>query len=381
MMKVGGLMAFVVAGAIVGGCSGGDTTTSARPQELAPTGPVKVERRDIVAYETFPGDLYVPPASEAIIHPPYNAPLEQVYVTIGKRVRKGETLMKLSIPEADANYSQASDSVRQGQTAYANAKLQNEGPLKQAKEALDNAREAEKQARTNGDADALNQATQSRQQAEQAYRDAQATFQQSMSPYQQQLDQAHSSRREAKAGTRQAEVSSPIMGTVVSLNVKPGQMVGQDRNEVLADVVNLKDIKVRADLNPDLAGKLHEGSNVVIAFDGFPNKPFDGWVVSLRTMPGAGGTKHDALIGFRNDEGVIKPGTRVTSVGIETGRANQVLAIPASAVTKDDQGRTIVSVQNGSDWKPQVVVTGLSDGTYVEIKSGLNEGDVVKPGA
>jgi HlyD family secretion protein len=350
---------------------------------VIPPGPAKAERRDIVAYETFGGELYVPPASRAVVHPTYNAPLEQVYVTVGKRVGKGAVLMKLSIPEAEANYSEATSTVRQAETAYANARNTYNDALQEARRQLDAARKAERDARANstpgGDATALLEAQAARQQAEAAVQQAEADYKASIQGYKDQLGAARSSRRSAKADARQTEIKAPISGTIVSVNATPGQVVGESADEVLAEIVDLKEIKVRAGLTAEQFGRLKEKSPVVIRFADFPDKPFDGWVVSLRTLPQAvGGVDHETLIGFRNDDGLVKPGAVVDSVGIEVARADDVVTVPVGAVDKDTQDRPVVQVLEGENWVPHVVETGASDGTYVEIKSGVKEGDTVR---
>jgi len=63
---------------------------------------------------------------------------------------------------------------------------------------------------------------------------------------------------------------------------------------------------------------------------------------------------------------------------IELGEKRTVLAVPADAVQKDTSGRTIVKVLRGGHWEAAVVETGISDGQYTEIKSGLNEGETVQ---
>lgn len=364
------------------GCARVTTTTDGRAERIAPTGPAKAVRQDLVGYDVFNGELYVPPTSDAIVHPPYNAPLEQVYVTVGKKVSKGEVLMKLTMPEVDANYSQATDAVSQAERAYADAKSTYYGPVKDAQAQLDKARSVERQWRLatdpSGDASMLNQATEARQQAEAALRDAESAYKSNMQSYQQQLDAARASKKDAKADAKQAEIKSPITGTVVKLSVTSGQQVGQSRDETLAEVVNLKELKVRASLSPEEFSRLKEKSPVVITFADFPDKPFDGWVVSLRTVPGTDGVHHEAMIGFRNDDGVVKPGAQVQSVGIETGRVKGAIVVPLRAVDRDTQDRPVVQVLEGENWKPHVVKTGLSDGRVIQIVSGVSEGDTVK---
>ena len=57
--------------------------------------------------------------------------------------------------------------------------------------------------------------------------------------------------------------------------------------------------------------------------------------------------------------------------------ASQVLSIPESAL--EFQGdSTFVYIKKAEDYERVPVETGLSDGINIEIKSGLNEGDIVR---
>jgi len=72
----------------------------------------------------------------------------------------------------------------------------------------------------------------------------------------------------------------------------------------------------------------------------------------------------------------LKPGM-TANLTVVVGRRQNVLLVPSMAVLQGEKG-AVVRVQNP---KGQVVETqvalGLSDGTQVEVRQGLNEGDQV----
>jgi HlyD family secretion protein len=184
---------------------------------------------------------------------------------------------------------------------------------------------------------------------------------------------------QAKQGVKTGSLRSPISGTVVALDVKAGEIVGEDASKVLAKVVDLGAIKLKARMLQEDSTLIEEGKNVVMAFVEIPNKTFDGKVTKVQAIPSeAGGALKEVIIDFKNDEGAIKEGFKVDWVGVKVGEVKGVLAVPVYAVTKDSTGKPIVKVMEGQDWKPQVVETGLSDGKYIEIKSGVKEGDTVQ---
>ena len=54
-----------------------------------------------------------------------------------------------------------------------------------------------------------------------------------------------------------------------------------------------------------------------------------------------------------------------------------VLILPAEAVIRDEKGATVWVQSGPNTFKSKMVVTGLENNDRIEIKSGLNSGDVV----
>ncbi len=370
------------------GCNAPATTESTTGSGTTTTGQAtpasaKAERRDIVGYVLFPGTVDVPADAQAEIHPPYRAPVAKVDAKVGDKINRGQTLIELAIPDQKAAYTQSQENLKAAQTAYSSAEAQYGGPVRDAKRQLDQARAAEKAAREaaqSGDATALDQATQQRQAAEEALIQAQAAVKTNMLPYQQQLDAAKAALLDAKSGYKQTLVKSPISGTLVDLKAQPNQEVGADAKEVIARVVNYAAITIRALADTDHRKLLERGTHVMFAIGERGKAPIDGVVRRVRDVPGANGgpAQIEATIDFKNEDGIVQPGTVLRWVGVKAGDAKGVIAVPIEAVQKDATGKPIVKVLEGSDWKDHVVETGVSDGDWIEIKSGIKEGDTIQ---
>ena len=86
--------------------------------------------------------------------------------------------------------------------------------------------------------------------------------------------------------------------------------------------------------------------------------------------------------GYMDEEGNLLPGMNVDGV-ITLEEANDVLTIPVDALMRGNQvyiKDDSVKEQNGpvpAGFKAVEVETGLTNDSYVEIKSGLSEGDTV----
>jgi len=72
----------------------------------------------------------------------------------------------------------------------------------------------------------------------------------------------------------------------------------------------------------------------------------------------------------------LKPSMRCKA-DIILGRVENAMAVPIQAVYMD-RGKSYVWIPSGSSlWKKQIVVTGRNSETMIEIKSGLEEGQLV----
>jgi RND family efflux transporter MFP subunit len=394
---------------------------STRP-EMASVG-----RRDIVASVPLSGEVMAPPLARADVAAPYRAPVARVYASVGDRVRRGDTLVELSFPSAQAAYEQARQAVKAAETAYANERRHDLAPVEAARKRLAEARAAERAARgtavtpapatppeagttgtpanttaapSSGTAGApanpapagpnpgvtirepaadLQQATANRVAAEQALRQAQEEMQGALAPYAQELEAARTRLQEAQSGRKMALVRAPIRGTILALNAQPGQEIGGDPKTPVATIVDLTALQVQAPMTQEQASSVRPGLPVTLTFDAVPGQSFTGQVSRITTRPAGPlrGQEYVATIDFKNEHGLVKPDMKA-SASVRTGEARDVLAVPSDAVDQDAAGRPVVSVLRSGTWRQEVVERGLSDGRYTEIRSGLRPGETVR---
>jgi HlyD family secretion protein len=337
-----------------------------------------------VGYEIFDGRLDVPAGSVAVIHPPYHAPVEKVMAAVGQKVSKGDVLIDLSMPSAESSYQENRAALRDAETALANAKLQYDAPVKEIERQLAEARSRERTlreyAKTSGDSSQLQAAVDARVALEQQAVQARIERNAQVRPFEDQLQQVRSTFKSAQSNVKEGQITAPISGTVIEMNVKNGQVVGSDEDETLARIVKLGAIRVKATLDPEQASAVKDDAPVVIRFQELPDDAFDGRITSIRKLPGAGpaNTQTEVLIDFKNDMGQIKPEMTVKSVGVAVGKVERALTVPNEAIAHDSSGKPIVNRLENGQWNQVVIETGLSDGVYTEVKKGLEEGDTVQ---
>jgi len=196
------------------------------------------------------------------------------------------------------------------------------------------------------------------------------------------IAQAELARAKAGVARIQAEIErrrlfAPFSGIVTQVYVDPGEIVSA--NTVVASLISNDGFGIEVDLPEIDSFKVNIGNPARVALDAFgDNVVFDAMVTSVnRTETIVDNVSvYEARLVFTIGDDRIGSGM-TADVTIETSRAGDVLALPARAlIFRGD--KTFVLKKNGDSTDETQVITGLrgSDG-FVEIRTGLNEGDKI----
>jgi len=191
-------------------------------------------------------------------------------------------------------------------------------------------------------------------------------------------DAAKATLAKAQAALEAATMVAPFDATVISVGAEVGDLVSSGTTIVtLADLTNLR---VLAMVDETDISAVQVGQEAQITFDAFPGRKFKGKVleVPLESELVQNVVSYKVPVSLEGAEGVsLKPGM-TANVSIVVGRRQNVLLLPVLAVQQSDEGN-VVMVQDSANGAAVAtpVELGLSDGTYVEVLRGLNEGDRV----
>lgn len=377
MLAVGALCALSTI--FIGGCQ---PPGPVQPKEGAST--AAVSRQNLVGYKFYDAQVVVPPTATVIVHSPFKLPVSEVLTAVGKHVNKGETIMRLALPEAKAMLQQAQANLATAQRDYSAAKAQNQGPMVEASRMLSEARAAEAAAirdQREGTTADVESATQARKDAEASYAAAKSDFEQSVQAERQSVEAAMQFVNEARSGAKMTIIRAPISGTVVTLDATVGSDIGTDPKAPVATIIDYDQIRVLTTVPAEDKDKVVKDTKVVFTPTEKGIGQIEGKVSSVKVSPpkaGEKGSTYTATITFDNSKGLVKPSTIVKKVGVKTGEVQNVLVVPIAAVTVNSAGKSIVTVQNGTNLVETEVQTGLTDGALIEITSGLTEGQIVR---
>jgi len=174
--------------------------------------------------------------------------------------------------------------------------------------------------------------------------------------------------------TRTVTFRSPATGIVMEKKAVEGMrfMPG----EILYQIADLSRVWVLADVNEQDIGLVTKGRRAKVLINAYPEKRFEGVVTYVYPTLKTETRTVTVRLELGNPGGLLKPGM-YAQVELASGDAGQVIAVPASAVI-DSGLRRVVIVQVGEGrFDPREVETGARSDDWVEVRSGVKEGDAV----
>lgn len=185
----------------------------------------------------------------------------------------------------------------------------------------------------------------------------------------------------------QYTIQSPISGQVITKSKKQGDTIDPTTDSAagpMATIYDLSYLTFQMNIDELLISSVKVGQEVSITTEAFPNNTYDGVIerISLKGNTNNGVTSYPVVVKVKK-YGKLLPGMNITGK-ILIKKADNVLTIPSSALQKDNivyvKTDNITKKQDPSipkGFKPVTVTIGINDGTNIQIKDGLKEGDVI----
>ncbi len=197
------------------------------------------------------------------------------------------------------------------------------------------------------------------------------------------LKQARISLEIANEDLTNATIRSEVNGKVLSVDLDPGDTVvasvdGREGSAMMV-VGDTTSILVKTDIGEDLIGVLKEGLPVVFDLSFIKDRKISGRITRISHF---GKPNDNDVVMFPMEmeltEDIGEPRLGSTAKGtIKVAEVKDALALPVVAVTTDKGKKIVKKLIGGGKTVDTEVVTGVSDGQFVEILKGLNDGDKV----
>lgn len=383
----------------------------------------KVELRKIV--ETVAANGKIQPAKDVKISPYISGEVVELFVKEGEFVTKDQPLAKIDPEIYISAYEKTEAALNTSQANEASSKarlLQSESQFNKATLDFERSKTLfEKDVVSQSDFDAA------KSNFEVARADVSAA-KESYKSSQFQVSSAKASLRESRENLDRTTIFAPNDGTVSSLNVQVGERVTGastfSAGTEIMRIANLDVLEVNVEVNENDIVRVNMLDTATIEVDAYLNRKFKGLVTEIATSANTTGVSADQVTNFdvkitmlkSSYEDLIRPDNYISSpfrpgmsatVEIETQTAMNILTIPIQAVTTraDSTGRTktarekreesqgkdedtekstvktevieYVFLYNDGIAKLQKVTTGIQDNTYIQILTGIEDGDEV----
>ena len=197
----------------------------------------------------------------------------------------------------------------------------------------------------------------------------------------------------AQAGIRVAEVAlenmiirAPFNGTVLTKNAEVGEIVAPfgastTSRAAVVTIADMTSLMVETDVSESNIEKIKQDLDCEIVLDAYPDKSYQGYVFKI--VPTADRSKATVLVkvGFKDYDNRVLPemSAKVSFLSEKKGEEENQLPVLTIALSAVDElnGKKIVYIVKDDKAVQKEITTGRLLGNYVEIISGLEEGDEI----
>ena len=302
------------------------------------------------------------PDEEVLIKPNISGIIEAVYIKAGQSIKAGDLIAKIKVV---ANVSNLSNS--QNQVRSAKNELDNQEKIFQRQKTL-----FDKGVISTNDFDA----------AQLAYKQAKQNYTASR----QTNDIVRTGTTTGLGNYANTLIRSTVNGMVLDVPVKVGNQVIESNNfnegTTIASVADVGRMIFVGKVDESEVGKIKEKLPIEITVGAIENKKFEAVLTDIapkgKTENGAIQFEIKASLTNRDDTFIRAGLSANASIILE--KAENVLAIKESLIQFDAKTqKPFVEVETGNQkFERKNIVLGVSDGIYVEIKSGVKGSDKLK---
>ncbi|MRX63367.1 efflux RND transporter periplasmic adaptor subunit [Maribacter luteus] len=317
-------------------------------------------KKDIIKKTVATGSIL--PLEEVLIKPNISGVIEEVYVEGGDYVKSGDLLARIKVVPNLTALNDARNSIDEARI-----------DLQDQKRNLDRQKSLfDKGVISKVD---LERAQVSFDQAQQAYGAANKRY-----------DIVKTGTTSGFGNSANTMIRATVSGMVLDVPVEVGNQVIESNNfnegTTIAAIADVEKMIFEGKVDESEVGKISEDLPLEITVGAIENKVFDAVLDYIAPK----GEEENGAIQFeikgtlkKQDSVFIRAGLSANA-SIILGRADSVLALKEALVQFDpDTKKPFVEIETGEqDFERRDIQLGISDGIFVEVKSGVSDGDKIK---
>lgn len=322
---------------------------------------LKAETGDLIQTTVATGKIE--PRDEVEIKPQISGIIAEVYKEAGQTVKKGEVIAKVKVIPELGSLNAAESRVRL-------AKMNGE------------------QAKTN--LKRMDQLYQKKLVSNEEYEQTLLAAKQAR----EELQAAKDNLEIVKEGITQSSASfsstlirSTITGLILDVPIKEGNSVIMSNTfndgTTIATVADMSDLIFRGNVDETEVGRIHEGIPVKITLGALQNMKFNASLeyISPKSIENNGANQFEIKAAIQIPDSVTIRSGYSANAEIVLQRADHVLTVPESVIEFNGDSAFVYLLTDSvpaQQFKRIPVATGISDGIKIEIKQGLQPGNLVR---
>lgn len=374
LTSAGTTVLLALAGLVVVGCKG---KSSANNSSIAGASVTQVKRENLASTLTVAGQFQ--PYQEVDLHAKVSGYIRRINVDIGDRVRNGEVIATLEVPELTAQLSAAQAEVRHSQSEIDRAKSEVAG------------------AESNHAAlhDAYTRLAQAAKQrpgliAQQELDDAMAKDQNSeaninvakaaLDATQERLGISRADSQRVQALKDYSVVTAPFNGVITMRYADTGSLIqaGTASNTQSMPVVRVAQsdlLRLRMPVPESDVPYIANGGEVKVKVQA-TGKTFTGKIIRFARALNPSTRTMTTEVDVPNPTLALSPGMYAETV-INLQQRNNVLTIPIQAVVQGTSQTYVLALDANNRVQKKIVTLGVQGPNKVEVTSGLTQGETI----
>jgi RND family efflux transporter MFP subunit len=318
------------------------------------------------------------PYQEVELHAKVAGYVRRINVDIGDKVKEGQVLATLDVPELQAQVQGAQAGVRETQAEIVRA-------------TNDVTRAKANYAALHSAAARLKQASDARPGliAQQELDDAQAKDQESAAQVdaaksafevkQQQLGVSQAQQQQVSSMADYSRITAPFSGVITWRYADTGALIQAGTSNAgsapVVKIAQISTLRLRLPVPEAIAPYVHDGDTATIRIDAL-NRTITGKVSRSTDALDPATRTMQVEVDVPNTDGALSPGM-YAEVTLNVKRTGDALVVPIQAVDREGPQPVVLVVNPQNRVEKRIVQTGVATANRVEILSGVREGEQV----
>lgn len=294
-------------------------------ERVIPVGVQVIDEVSGIVNNTYPGYLEEGQSVEMAFK--YGGTLQQLNVKQGSRVRKGQTLARVSSPQMESTQRSAQATLEQAQDAYDRLKkVHDNGSLPEIK-----------------------------------WREMVAN-----------LEKAQSALDLANAMLADNTITAPFDGTIAAVNAEIGENITPLKPVIR--IINTKGMAVKITVPENEIAKVQVGDTAEVAIPALGDKRLNGKVIEKSMTASLLTHSYPVKVLIEQPDKELTPG--MIGKVVLKGDVSKGIIIPANAVLINKESKFVWVAEEGRATRRKITLAGYS-GNGVIVSEGLKTGDIV----